>query len=470
MKKIIIMIIAATLFIAAAVTLTSCKKWDNPYEAFDKEGDAISIRYLANGGRFAQEETAVLYDVYQLSTVKEKDGKKEISIIPPEDDRRSLAGGKSNKDFIVHADPNLYKLAGWGIVEMDKDGNPVLNSDGSYKITGQWDFSKNVISIDSNKSYSSTTPILTLAAIWAPYYSFEFYIQNEAGEWINIPNSTQGNINTLLFPVWKDGKLDMKNYPTISGKTFSRAYEDSEMTKPISGNITPEVSESGETVMKIYTTWQEGNWYQITAGNQIYAINDINGNYIIMNDIVVSKWRKTFHKGTFNGSILSAKAAGIEGGKDVTISGITSDDAVAADKTNKNVGMFGKIGANATIKGITFDSVTVKFEASAADVTDRYYGLLAGVIETGAVIEDVKITNSKIMFCKTLYEEDFLSTFFNDDEITTTNTVNLIAEGNISGIEFTESDITFEFEGGAPADYTITIDSNGTFTFTKKES
>ena len=105
MKKIILTIIAVTMLIAAAMTLSSCKKWTTPYEDIDAEGDAISIRYLANGGKFAQEETAVLYDVYKISSVKEKDGKKAVSIIPPEDDRRSLAGGKGNKDFIVHKDP-----------------------------------------------------------------------------------------------------------------------------------------------------------------------------------------------------------------------------------------------------------------------------------------------------------------------------------------------------------------------------
>ena len=51
MKKILLLIIAATLLVAAAMTLSSCKSWDNPYEAIDKEGDAISIRYLANGGK-----------------------------------------------------------------------------------------------------------------------------------------------------------------------------------------------------------------------------------------------------------------------------------------------------------------------------------------------------------------------------------------------------------------------------------
>lgn len=474
MKKILLMIIAATLLIAAAMTLSSCKNWDNPYESIDKEGDAISIRYLANGGRFAQEETAVLYDVYKLSAVKDNNGKKEISLIAPEDDRRSLAGGKDNKDFIVHKDTKNYKLAGWAEVEMDADGNPVLDENGNYKLGKKWDFSNDVISLDSSKSYSSQKPIMTLAAIWTSYYSFEFYVENASGEWVNIPDSTQGNINTLLFPVWKNGKLNMKDYPEIDGKTFFKAYTDPEKTVEITGDVTPEPSDSGENVMKIYTTWRDGNWYQITSGNQIASINDLNGIYVIMNDITVTSWRPTFTKGTFNGSILSDKAAGFDGGQDRKISGI-STDTIKADKNNKSVGLFGSLGANAKISGITFDNITVNFQGSSSDVTERYYGLLAGTVEDGAEFTDVKVTGSKIVF-KSYLGETFFSSFFDVDSATgaplytTTNVINLVATGDISGIEFTESDVEIVYDGGAPADYDITVDSDGTLVFTKKES
>lgn len=474
MKKILLLIIAATLIVAAAMTLSSCKNWDNPYEAIDKEGDAISIRYLANGGTFAQEETAVLYDVYKLSSVKEVNGKKTVSIIAPEDNRRSLAGGKDNKDFIVHKDPKAYKLAGWAEVVTDDNGNPVLDDNGNYQLGKRWDFSKDVISIDPEKSYSSTQPVLTLAAIWSSYYSFEFYMQNALGEWVAIENSTQSNINTLIYPIWKDGKLNMKDYPTIDGKTFVTAYSDPEMTNEITGDVTPEVAEDGNNVMKIYTTWQEGNWYRITEGNQINSINDLNGNYIIMNDVVVTKWRSAYTKGTFNGSILSAKAAGIENGKDYKISGL-STDSIKADKNNKSVGLFASIGANAKIAGITFDNITVNFQGSASDVTERYYGLLAGTIEDGAEFTDVKITNCKLVF-KTYYGQSFFDTYFNVDPETgallyeTTNVINLVADGNTTGIQYTEADVTVVYEGGAPAEYDITVNSEGTLIFTKKES
>lgn len=471
MKKIVLLIIAATLIIAAAMTLSSCKNWDNPYEAIDKKGDAIKICYLANGGRFAQEETAVLYDVYRLSNVKEENGKKAVSLIAPEDDRRSLAGGKGNKDFIVHKDPKSYKLAGWGIVETDDNGTPILDSNGNYKIVGTWDFENDVISIDSTKSYSSKTPILTLAAIWTSYYSFEFYMQNESGEWVVIENATQSNINTLLFPVWKNGKLDMEDYPTVSGKTFSKAYEDPEMTVEITADITPAPSSEGDNVKKIYTTWEDGNWYRITEGNQIYDINDLKGNYIIMNDLLVSKWRSAFYTGTFTGQILSDKAVGIEGGQDRKISGITTS-SIAANKSNRSVGLFGKIGASAKICGITFDSITVKFQSSAADITERYYGLLAGTVEEGATFSDVKITNSKIVFTTDTYNNNFFSTFFNAGADTTTNIINLVADGNIEGIEFTNTDITYEITEGLAMSFgvEIAIDTNGTFTVTKKQS
>ena len=471
MKKILLLIIAATLIVAAAMTLSSCKNWDNPYEAIDKEGDAISVRYLANGGKFAQEETAVLYDVYKLSNVKEVNGSKAISLIAPEDNRRSLAGGKDNKDFIVHKDPKSYKLAGWAEVVTDDNGNPILDADGNYQLGKKWDFKKDVISIDPDKNYSSTQPVLTLAAIWTSYYSFEFYVQNAMGEWVAIENSTQSNINTLIYPVWKDGKLNMKDYPTISGKTFVTAYADPEMTVEITSNVTPEVSEDGNNVMKIYTTWQEGNWYRITEGNQIYAINDLKGNYIIMNDIIVTKWRAAYTKGTFNGSILSAKAAGIENGTDCKISGL-STDVIKVDKNNKSVGLFGKIGDNAVISGITFDNITVNYQGSASNITERYYGLLAGTVADGATFTDVYVTNCKLVFQEYMRESFFQSFFDTDAETgiildTTTNTINLIADGDISGIVYTESDVTIE---GVPADYDVVIDANGTLVLTKKES
>lgn len=471
MKKILLLIIAATLIVAAAMTLSSCKNWDNPYEAIDKEGDAISIRYLANGGKFAQEETAVLYDVYSLSSVKEVNGKKTVSLIAPEDNRRSLAGGKDNKDFIVHKDPKAYKLAGWAEVVTDENGNPILDADGNYQLGQKWDFSNDVISIDPEKSYSSTKPILTLAAIWSSYYSFEFYMQNALGEWVAIENYTQNNINTLIYPIWKDGKLNMKDYPTIDGKTFVTAYSDPEMTNEITGDVTPDVSEDGNNVMKIYTTWQEGNWYRITEGNQINAINDLNGNFIIMNDVVVTKWRSAYTKGTFNGSILSAKAAGIEGGTDCKISGL-STDVIKADKNNKNVGLFGVIGENARICGITFDNITVKYQGSASSITERYYGLLAGTVANGAEFNDVYVTNCKIVFQSYMGESFFQSYFDTDSETgaildTTTNNINIIADGDLTGIIFTADDVTVE---GIPESYDATVDTDGALVLTKKES
>lgn len=471
MKKILLLIIAATLIVAAAMSLSSCKSWNNPYEAIDKEGDAISIRYLANGGKFAQEETAVLYDVYKLSTVKEVNGKKAVSIIAPEDNRRSLAGGKDNKDFIVHKDPKSYKLAGWAEVVTDDNGNPVLDADGNYQLGKKWDFSKDVISIDTSKSYSSTKPILTLAAIWTSYYSFEFYVQNALGEWVAIENSTQSNINTLLFPVWKDGKLNMKDYPSIDGKTFVAAYSDPEMTDEITGDVTPEVSSDGNNEMKIYTKWQEGNWYRITEGNQISSINDLNGNYIIMNDIIVTKWRATYSKGTFNGSIISAKAAGIEDGKDCKISGL-STDVIKADKNNKSVGLFGAIGENAKISGITFDNITVNFQGSASSITERYYGLLAGTVADGAEFTDVYVTNCKIVFQEYMRESFFQSFFDTDYETgaildTTTNTINIIADGDLTGITFTADNVTVE---GIPDTHDATVNTDGSLVLQKKES
>ncbi len=373
-KKLLITLVIA-LCIVLSLAVVSCNQWDTPYENFNDSGATLSVKYRANGGVFEGLKNVTIVDVYDLDKAIADGG---ITLVEPNDDVRGEVAFQCSR--------TNCKLEGWYVT--------TVNEDGSYTVTNQkWDFSKKY-TFDVSKKYSSETPILVLSAMWVPYNTFNVFVQNEDGSFPTEPTYTKDTLN-FRYPVWdtNTGKLDYKDYPEVSGKTFDKAYTDATLTTPVTGNVSGSArydEASGEfisDVVNLYAQYKEGTWYEITTARQLANNANVNGYYNIRADLDFTSvtWPTAFANGKFNGAIY---------GNGYTISNVKAQQSNA---TNYFHGLFGTIDINGVIENLTItnSSFTIVSGMSNVNEAPSYYGFLAGKLD--GTLTNVSITNSKII-------------------------------------------------------------------------
>ena len=383
---------------AFAVSMTACSQWDLPYVGFDETGYTVSVRYELNGGTYAGADGVSVVDVFELDSLKtDGDGKKILSLLDPGDVEKR---GEDNAKEISRSG---YFLAGWYTQRelrygddgeaLDEYGVPVSESgrEQGYTYSGKWDFSKDTFAIDTSKEYSSAENVLTLYAAWIPTFTYEFYIQNSETEEFELIKDSTVKQRVINVPVWKesDGRLDMKDFPTIDGMTFDSAYLNPDMTEAVtetlSGNVDYETGTTTTETVKVYTKWIDGVWYKIYNANQLLSNARLDGNYIICADLDFSKqagWSNTLAAGTFTGTIIGD-------GEGHKISNIKIDQTLTGT-ANENRGLFGKLGETAVIQNITFENITFNIGAGSRKQGDSF-GLLAGSISEEATLGNVTV-------------------------------------------------------------------------------
>ena len=209
MKKILTSIIAAALIAVAAMAITSCSQWQTPFGDLDDAGKTVSVKFLANGGLFANTGGVTIVDAYEESAATSGSG---IKIIAPDDTERG------NRAFSITKNGHVF--AGWYVAELDEDGTPVVDESGnvSFDKTQKWDFESDRLKLEAGGNYTSEVPSLTLCAAWIPYTAFNIYTPDGSG---NFELYSTVSVQKLNHPVWTDkGSLDMKNYPKLDGMTF----------------------------------------------------------------------------------------------------------------------------------------------------------------------------------------------------------------------------------------------------------
>ena len=414
-----IKLIAAAFIAVAAMAATACSQWNTPYKSLDDGGNTVSVKFLANGGMFANTNGVTVVDVFKAD-------KNEITILKPDDEKRG------NNAFSITKTGHF--LAGWYVTEpatnangdtIDEDGNPTKDSGKTpaQKITKRWDFDNDKLIIDPGKDYSSEEPMLTLTAIWIPYFNYEFYAKDEQGNFKLI--STTSDIS-LEFPEWNKttGQLNMKEYPTLDGKTFDSAYLDENCTQPITSSVTGEVDyEKGvakNSTIKIYTEWIDGEWFKIYDAAQLYKNAKSSGNYIIAADLDFSKsiWPSACTNGKFKGKIYG------EGHK------ITGINLVQSDQRATEGGLFGTIDAYAVIKDLCFSNVSYTVVGSLKSAS---FGLVAGKVDSAATVENISLLDCKLIFDQQLFTDPYFKKNLEEGEYD----INVVfGEGNTDGIDF----------------------------------
>ena len=394
----ITLIFALVLILAAAGCFTACSQWNTPYKSLNGNGYTVSVRFDANGGSFANSpEEVFVIDVFNLDTMKtDANGNKVTPLITPDDPVR--------EDKAFGISKTGYYFAGWYSScepRVDENGNAldefgvptsVSGKEQGLVYSGLWDFDKDLLTVDPDKKYSADESVMTLYAAWIPYTSYEIYAPGEDGKFEKIESLSAIE---LALPKWneKTGKIDMKKFPKIDGKTLDTIYLDEQLTQVAPETVRGDVDyENGTTLtqtVKLYTTWLDGDWYKISSANQIYKISDIDGHYLISADLDFSSeiWPDAFSSGSFKGGFYSAD------GRTYKISNVS---VIQGNNSAQFGGLFGSLESGATIENITFENITYTLKAGSRR-GGASFGLLAGKVAADAVFEGVTVSGKLVI-------------------------------------------------------------------------
>ena len=419
--------------------LTGCSQWELPYEDLDREGYTVSVRFDPCGGAFANTENVQVIDVFNLADAPTNTvGDKIFKLIAPDDSRRG------DRAFTISK--NGYFFAGWYrecTPRTDAAGNPldcygvptsVSGLEQGYTYSGLWDFKSDTMSVPEG-TYSSEEPYMTLYAAWIPYFNFEFYVKNANGTY-DLYDSEQ--LISLSLPEWnmETGKIDMKDFPAIDGKTFVAAYLDEAQTQPVSGTLTGEIDyEHGVSATEkiaLYTEFAEGEWYRITNAKQ-FAATKLSGCYYIEADLDFSgvNWSAALAGGAFTGKIYG------NGHKFSNIS------FIQADNSKTNGGLFGSISSGAVVKDVVFDGVSYTLSAGSR-MQSPVFGLLCGALSDDALLENVTVSNASFVISGDIYPQEY-------------TIGKLVGNGGNRGIDI--SGITVTLAEGAESKISIACDN-----------
>lgn len=433
MKKKVKVIASLSCLAALCLVAAGCgsKSYD---DQMAEQGKTVSVVFDPNGGKFMGRDGVSVKDYFNPSNYEDTngDGKVEISLMEPTDPRRPTGTGTTDAISLTKAG---HFFAGWyqtRTVKVNEENQPideagnvlVQKENGSYILASTegtkneklaspayeydeyWDFENDVLEYaaedhaETDGKYS-----ITLYAGWVSFYQFEYYHEVSAGKWevygttsfdykaANIGNSAFADVDTLYLPTWVDGAMQYKyssiyEFPKVEGKTFVAAYTDADCTQKIAdslehaGSLDKEHAKAIDPVQKVYVKFEDGVRYKIETAKQLSKNGDTKGIYEILADLDFTgeTWPAALSNNTFTG-----KFEAVSGAKISNVSVTINSDATAYG------GLFGQIGAGASVKNIAFENVTFDVKSVNKRVSEAGFGMFAGLIDEKATVESVTV-------------------------------------------------------------------------------
>lgn len=426
-------LLAVCLLLVSMLFLNGCAAEDTPYDLNDQEGYNVSVKYDANGGLFT-DNTTVIVDSYNISDLAtNSQGQVEIALLPPDDE------GRGNDAFAPKK--SGYFLAGWYSQRTETN-----HEDGSISYTygGKWDFESDVLALNPKGDYHAAEPELTLYAAWVPLFEVQIF-DLATGEQVSTMTYDPTTEDVISLPVWDEttGTVKMNGFPEREGFTFNGAYYDELGATQITaetlshpGVLDEENGSGSSTTMKLYVDYLEGDWYHIYNAEQFADNASLKGNYILHADLDFSDeiWPTALMYGNFTGTIE---------GKGHTIRNI---DLLQTNNKKVNAGLFGNLTEDAKLTDVNFENISFTIKSGTL-MKGTSFGLFAGTISDGAIIEEVSVVNSTLNIDSGCY-------FGADDYC-----IGLICGmGNDTRLE--SSGITCMAVGDAPETVNITVNGN----------
>lgn len=426
-------ILGISALLALCAGLSACAKIGD-VEKYQQQGYDIKITYDASDGKYYNRGGVSIVRMYKSEEYM-KDGVAEIKLTDPTVENSSLMPEKK--------DPLCF-LSGWYRTReikmsngkpVDYEGRELTEKDGEYYVLGTendktsvssqpayiysdyWDFATDRFTVAEDADEESKS--LTLYAGWVPNFEFNFYIQAD-GEWVKYGTTDFSyravqedekavDYNKIYTPHWVNGAMeyvtkyekegefefpdindlkDEERPDSLKGKkfTFSAAYEDEACTRLIDGSAVHEGTFDKKTftaensVKNIYVVYDPFEKYLIETPKQFYGYAGQNVHFVLMNDLDFTgqSWPSVFSGGKFNGEIVSSEGNTFKiSNVSATVNGATYG------------GLFASVGADAVIKNVTFENVTVNLDSSPR--FSYYYGFFSGGIDEKAKISGVTV-------------------------------------------------------------------------------
>ncbi len=376
MKKRMRSVLIAIMLLATLFLVTACSEEINPYKDNDADGYTISVRYDANGGEFTT-GMSVLVDSYDTAKLaKNSSGNYELGLLDPNNSIR----GTGN---VYSAQNPGYYLVGWYAERTEKGEG--------YSYARKWNFEKDLYEVDASKTYTSSEPVVTLYAVWAPMFQINFVDVN-TGEELGKETFNPGTSTEIQVPAWGDtGAMQYYKFPQKNGYTFNGAYLDQAKTQPLEGSFTHTGKINEETgsvedhIMTVYVDMMEGDWFQISTVEQLQKNARPGGSYMINADLDFegTYWPTNLTTNNFTGTIV---------GNGHKISNVKIEQK---DRNKTQFGLFGSLSDTAKISDLSFENVTVVIEAGAMKAGTTF-GLLAGSVSSKTQLTNVAILNGKV--------------------------------------------------------------------------
>ena len=349
------------------------------YDEYDAKGYTVAIKFDANGGQFGENgNTTSFVDTFNPVELANGGDVANIALLDPTDSRRGTS---------YNVNRAKYMLAGWYVNRQqtgtDESGNPI------YTYSDQWDFATRRIPVPADGYYTSADPVLTLYAVWVPLFEVQFYDRANPDQPLKTKEFNPNDGVDLTIPQWdkNTGKMNMYQFPSVSGKTFDKVYYDVAGLKPVegdkavhNGSVNGATGMAENAVLKLYVDYVEGEWYHIYSAEQLTKNINLNGNYVLHADLDFANlsWPAAFTTGTFNGTI--------QGNGHV----IKNVSVIQKNYQKPASGLFGTLGAKASLSDLSFEGITYTLQ-SGTRAANPAFGLFAGTLSGEATIENVTV-------------------------------------------------------------------------------
>lgn len=251
MKKTIIKVMCAILLMAIAMSAVACGS-NTIYDDLAEQGYTVRVRFnVGEGGLVNDTQSVTIVEAYNAADAVTVGGKTGIRLLAPDDPIR----GEGAFKISYNTADTYYLPAGWYTSRTEV-------APGQYTYSGPWNFATDLV--DPNTLENGE---MTLYAAWIPFFTYEFYAQNESGSFVKV--GEKGNKLDLTLPKWNEKKAqwdmkDLKEIPVPEGKIFAGAYLDEAMISPVNDKIDGDnlfvdyqTGTATQSVIKVYITWTD---------------------------------------------------------------------------------------------------------------------------------------------------------------------------------------------------------------------
>ena len=347
-----------------------------------ENGLSVRVTYHANGGQF--ENKSNIMDVYYPAG----NPALEIGIVEVTNVGITRAG---------------YELEGWYHVAKDANGNPIYENQEAevFKLGEKVDFSKR---LETGKDWDICANWLVLTKVKVKLVVFDANEQIDRTSKVTDDAGNEHQTGSEIFSFsYQNGVVNTASLAPLkaanNSHTFVEYYSDEACTQSVPWPI----QRDEENDVYIYAKYITGNWKVLKTSLDVLNMfsSPFTGvGYYLLNDITYT-----------SGAISSLSANGFNYkfyGNGHKISGLSISQTVKTVNIVTNFSVFGKLGANADIRDVTFENLNVSFNINGSEEVQIQAHYLFNSADENAKVENVSASGAfKLVIKGPKLQDDF---------------------------------------------------------------